>query len=911
MLPELCTASYGNRRDLYRSVKRLPVLVEVAVALFVFRSYGDPTAPTLRLPDTVRPLRYSASLQLTPGQDRFSGTIRIDLDVRQPTSTVWLNAKALQFESGSISHGGSRIGVQFESVPKDFLAVKTPEPLAAGKVQLEIKYTGEVSRTLTDGAFQQQQGKDWYIFTKFEPVTARRVFPCFDEPSFKVPWTLTLTFPKDLKAFSNTEEASEQSRAGDMKAVTFGETKPLPSYLIAFGIGQFDVVPTAPIGKNHRSGRIIVPRGRASEAAYAASITPKLVELLENYFGTVYPYEKLDQIVVPLTTAWGAMENAGLIAYGDFLLSPPQQDTELRKRNRAATMEHEMSHQWFGDLVTTAWWDDIWLNEAFASWLESKLLNEWKPEWNIKADSARFDGIMRADSLTTARKIRQPIEAPGDIANAFDGITYGKGEAVIGMFENYIGAQAFQSAVRLYLRQHAWGNATAADLLSAIDQVSPEHHAGAAFASFLNQVGFPLISVEQGCALDNPGPPVLHLSQKRFLPVGSPGRTDQLWQVPVCAVWSDGSGLGLHRECHLLSKASDAFHLQAPKGCPVWLSADANATGYYAWTFVLGEADLADTLVAKGVPEMKAEESAALLRNIELMFSSGLGNLGQDLAFADRFAHGSDPGLMRQSAMMVSNVSRFVPQNLRERYAAWIRALYQSRALELGWYPKPGESQEIRLLRMQIVPLVATRGEHGGLQTQAEKLARRWLADRTALDPDMVEPVLGAAAWNGNRAYFDELVAAVKQTKIRRERLWMLQSLPDFRAPALARASLDLFFESGIDPREMQYNLLDANEQTRQIVWDFVRQSFDRLNQILPGARGIPFGALLPLSASGFCDASHQEQLSTFFQPRLATLPGGARNLANALEDVRLCAARAEVIQPAVSSFLQRVEVPK
>ncbi len=325
---------------------------------------------------------------------------------------------------------------------------------------MQIVYSGEVSRTLTDGAFQQQQDRDWYIFTKFEPVTARRVFPCFDEPSFKVPWQLTLHVPKDLKAFSNTLPVSEQDEADGMKVVRFGETKPLPSYLVAFAVGPFDVVETGPIGKNRRPSRIIVPRGRASEAAYAASITPKMIELLEDYFGTPYPYEKLDQIVVPITAAWGAMENAGMIAYGDFLLSPKAQDTDLLQRRRAEVMEHEMSHQWFGDLVTTAWWDDIWLNEAFASWLSSKLLNEWKPEWNIKAEAAGSLNVMRSDSLTTARKIRQPIEAPGDIANAFDGITYGKGEAVIGMFENYMGATEFQRAIRLYLLQHAWGNAT-------------------------------------------------------------------------------------------------------------------------------------------------------------------------------------------------------------------------------------------------------------------------------------------------------------------------------------------------------------------------------------------------------------------------------------------------------------------
>lgn len=855
-------------------------------------------APALRLPDTVRPVRYSASLRLVPGQNQFSGDIQIELNILKSTDTIWLNAKSLELKGGSISAGGTTLPVGFRSAPNDFLAVKTSSNLAPGRAVLDISYTGEVSRTLTDGAFQQQQGNDWYIFSKFEPVTARRVFPCFDEPGFKVPWQLTINVPKALKVFSNTPAESEEARNDNTKTVRFQQTRPLPSYLVAFAVGPFDVVPTAPIGRNHRPGNIIVPRGRASEAAYAASVTPKLIGLLENYFGTPYPYEKLDQVVVPLTTAWGAMENAGLIAYGDFLLSPPRQETQLRQRGQAAVMEHEMSHQWFGDLVTTAWWDDIWLNEAFASWLESKLLNEWKPDWNIKSDAARSINVMRADSLTTARRIRQPIEAPGDIANAFDGITYGKGEAVIGMFENYVGPEAFQKAVRLYLEQHQWGNATASDLLSAIDQVSPQSGAGAAFSTFLNQVGFPLVTATVRCAGN---PSQVQLTQTRFLPVGSPATPGQLWQVPVCAVWNDAAGA--HRDCKLLTKASDTWTLNGLRGCPTWFSADSSATGYYAVSYE--PAAVAGNLVRNGLPNLQPAEAAATLRNIQLMFSSGLGDLHQDLGFAQHFSRSTDAGLVRQSAGLVESVSSFVPDNLHAEYAAWIRSLYQASAHELGWNPKPGESPEIRQLRIEIVPLVATRGEDSELQGQAAGLAHTWLKERTSLDPDMVVPVLSTAAWNGNRAFFEELVNAIRQTKVRRERQWIIAALPAFRDPTLAQAALDLIFEPGVDPREFERNLLAASDENREILWKFVQQNFDRLNNTLPGARGIPFGANLPLAAAGFCDASHREQVDAFFQPRIANLPGGARNLANTLERIELCAARAGVVQPAAASFMQ------
>ena len=668
--------------------------------------------------------------------------------------------------------------------------------------------------------------------------------------------------------FSNTEESSERPGGNNTKSVRFKETKPLSSYLVAFAVGPFDVVPVAPIGRNRRLGNIIVPRGRGAEAANAASVTPKLIRLLEDYFGTPYPYEKLDQIVVPITTAWGAMENAGLIAYGDFLLSPTQEDTELHQRSRAHVMEHEMSHQWFGDLVTTAWWDDIWLNEAFASWLSTKLLDEWKPEWDIQADAARSTAVLRADSLTSARKIRQPIAAPGDIANAFDGITYGKGKAVIGMFENYVGATEFQHAVRFYLQRHAWSNATSSDLLAAIDRIAPDKHAGAAFSTFLNQVGFPLVTVQQECALDNPAQPLLHVSQTRFRPKGSPPAPDQLWQVPVCAVWRHSDGM--HRECKLLTKSSDVFTLDAARGCPIWLSADANAAGYYATSY---DEPMLDRLVP-GIWQMQSAERAATFRNIQLMFSSGLGNLQRDLAFTDDVSRGRDRGLVRQSAEMIGSLDNFVDEGLRDKYSAWIRSLYQSRAHELGWQPKRVESIETRLLRIEILPLVATRGADMELQAEARKLAREWLKDRTVLSSDMVEPVLSAAAWNGNRAFFDELVTALKETKVVRERLRIAGAFQAFQNPDLARAALDLFFTNDIDPRELEHNLFDASPETRPIMWSFVQEHFDKLNRRLPGARGIPFGAILPRVAAGFCDAQHREQVSAFFQARHFTRRG-------------------------------------
>ncbi len=886
-------------------MRRLLVLVLCVCASAV--ALAQTPAPKLRLPTIVVPVSYSADLTDTPGQDKFRGAVTIELSVREATPIFWIHAKELEFSELSLQVDGSTLAATSESAPNDLVAIKPAHPLLPGSATLRIAYSGTVSRSLTDGAFQQVQSNNWYVFTKFEPITARRVFPCFDEPSFKTPWRLTLHVPADLKAFSNTNIESERNESASTKAVSFHTTKPLPSYLVAFAVGPFDVVETSPVGRNRVVSRIIIPRGRASEARHAASITPKLIDLLENYFGTPYPYEKLDQVVVPLTTAWGAMENAGLIAYGDFLLSPLEADTELRERSRAATMEHEMSHQWFGNLVTIAWWDDIWLNEAFASWIELKLLDEWHPDWQLRADSARSIAVFRADSLTTSRKIRQPIESPGDIGTAFDGITYGKGQAVIQMFEHYVGADPFRQAVRLYLQQHAWGNATSADLLAAIDQTVPNEGIGAAFSTFLNQTGFPLINATILCPSNAAA--TVKFEQQRFMPFGSGPRLSaggtassqpQLWQVPVC--YEFGDELGQHRDCTLLKTRSADVPLIGAQACPLWLFADGHAAGYYAVNY---PANQEKQLLIHGLRHLSAAESAALLRNVQINFSSGLGSEQQELSTAAAFASSGDLGLVRQSAVILAGIDEWVAHAQRGAYAERLRELYGDRAHQLTWLPRPAELYEVRQLRIELLPLITNQGEDEELVGQARLIAQRWLKNHSTLDPDLVEPLLYAVAAHSGREFFNQLVAGIRSTPIQRERAWMIAALNAFRDPVLNRSALDLLFDPSLDPRELRILLFSSNPETRQDVLDFTKQNFDRLNARLPSARGVPFAATLPNVAAAFCDAAHRADTDSYFSPRVTPLPGGTRNLDNTLERISLCAARAPLAKQAVANFLQ------
>lgn len=868
---------------------RASALLLVSLSLFA-------QAPRLRLPDTVAPLAYEVDLRLTPGVDDFAGRVRIDVEVRRATSVIWLHAKELEITAARVGDSPAVAEVH----DGDFVAITSSSAVAAGRTTLVLEYRGKASRTLTDGIFQQRDRGDWYIFTKFEPVTARRAFPCFDEPSFKTPWQLTLHVPAGLKAVSNTPVESEQSAGDGTRTVRFARSKPLPSYLVAFAVGPFDEVAVPPIGRGRVPGRIYTPHGRGAEAAYAASRTPEAIRRLEEYFGTPYPYEKLDQVVVPLTTAWGAMENAGMIAYGQSLLARPGEDTPTRERGRLSTMVHEMSHQWFGDLVTPPWWDDIWLNEGFASWMTSKILRDWHPEWNVRVSQVGgANNVMGSDALVTARRVRQTIEAPGDIAAAFDSITYSKGAAILNMFESWLGEETFRKGIRAYLDRHIWRTATTRDLLVSLSEAAG-WDVDAAFSSFLDQSGAPLLTANVDCS---GAIPVLELRQERFLPLGSKGSAAAAWKLPVCVRWSDGRAE--HRQCALLDKVNAKIPVDGAASCPAWIFANAGAAGYYRSAY---GGPWFERLVDRGIGKLTREERASALYSVQALLGAGKVDAEHAVALAMTFGDSEEREVVAASVRIANIVGQAAPDNMQANHARFLRTWLGKRARQLGWTNRPGDSDDTRAIRSAIVPLLAIGGEDPELGAQATKLAAAWIQDRKSVDREMAPLILVAAARRGGRALFDRLVTEMRKTTDQRERMEMGVALAAFKDPSIMRDALALILNpgEGLDARELTRMITTQWRETRDTVWDFVKQNFEVLNARLPGARGIPYAATLPNVMSGFCSEQDAAAVQGFFEPRLASLSGGPRNLARAVEEIRLCAARRSALQPGAERFLRR-----
>ncbi len=853
--------------------------------------------PKLRVPDNVQPIRYAVDLTIVPDRDTFGGTVDINIDIRTATAVIWLDASDLQIQEASFrSASGALAKADVLDGGTDFEGFSFDHPVS-GKGVLHVSYQGKISRNSSAGLFQMKEADQWYVYSQFEPTDARRAFPCFDEPGFKVPWQLTLHVPKDDVALANSPELSHADEPDGMQAVTFKESKPLPSYLVALAVGRFDIVDAGKVGKTPL--RIITPRGKGANAKYAVESIPQLLKLLEDYFGIPYPYEKLDSIAMPISNF--AMENAGLITYGEtLLLSKPEDDTINRQRECAIVTAHEMAHQWFGDLVTTAWWDDIWLNEAFASWMENKIVAEWKPDWHIDVTMVNDRlGAMSEDSLVSTRKIRQPIESNNDIANAFDGITYKKGEAVIQMFETWIGKEKFRKGIKLYLKQHAWGVATAKDFEAGISSAAGLDIAPA-FDTFLNQAGVPEVSV----ALDCSGKPALDVAQKRLLPIGSQGSTKQTWQIPICVAYeSDGA---THHQCEFLSDPRSRMVLKSAKSCPAWLEPNDGENGYYQADYKNG---LLDKVLADQGAHLSLAERVGVLGNVESLVNSGDLSPRVALGLVPEFSR--DPN--REIAASVMGIAGIVkdnavPDELREKGARFIREVFGARAAELGWIAKPDENRDARLLRQQLVPFVAASGERE-LISGADLLTRKWLDDRTAIAPEMISPVLRVAAEFGNSDLFDRLHEAALKEQNQHQRELIIGALGAFRDPEIARRAMALTLTKEFDARESFHSLMFGPlqyPQTRDLPFQFVEQNIDKLLAVIPREVGEDYAATFPFVGGAFCDATHRAAVQTFFEDRVKTFTGGPRNLAQALEEIDLCMAKRKALAPELGAFLQR-----
>jgi alanyl aminopeptidase len=850
-------------------------------------------APKLRLPNDAKPTEYAVQLTIDPQKNDFSGIVTIDLEIAKQISTLWLNATEIQIQKVELTEKSkTQTGSVLPIKDEEFVGLSFTQPIGPGTAKLTITYTGVISDKDNDGIFKMKDGDSWYVYTQFEADTARRAFPCFDEPAYKVPWLIELHVPKDAIALTNSPQESEKVE-GATKVVRFVKSHPLPSYLVAFAVGSFEFVGDSKIGKNGTPSRIVTPKGRTAEAKWAVESTTPIFNLLEEYFGIPYPYEKLDQIAIPKVGF--AMEHPGLVTYGEeIMLTKPGNETLDFKHGWASVCAHELAHQWFGDLVTMTWWDDTWLNESFASWMGTKIVMRFKPEWDEHiveiADRAR---VMKEDSLASARKIREPIRSKDDIENAFDSITYGKGEAILQMFESWVGEEKFRNGVQQYLKKYEWSNATADDFLNSISQAS-NADVVSAFSTFLNQSGVPLISTQVQCGASSN----VNFEMSRSTPLGSVAPSNQLWQVPVCVKYE----IADHENgnCYLL-KSKDEKTVLDKNGCPQWFFANRDGWGYY---HVKYSEDQLNALTKDGGKELSVAERVTLINDFSALMHMGKMPASEALKNLSALLQDHNRHIIVTAIEVLKDLDQpLVTEEIRPKYAAFIQNHFGPLARELGWRPRPGEDDNTKLLRKDLMPFMAQQGDDRELGKEAYNLATQWVKDRKAVDPEMVPGVLCAAAVHGDEALLTLYEQEAKRTQDPEERSEIFMAMSCFENPDVARKVFDIAVSKDFDIRDSMNSAweMQMHPRTGYLVYDFVTKNFDAIAKRLP--RG--YDAELPRVGQVYCDEDHAKQVEAFFKPHAEKISGAPRLLDQTLERIHLCAAFRKAQQPSFVQFLQ------
>jgi alanyl aminopeptidase len=856
---------------------------------------ADETVPDGPLPDGVTPLGYTLWMEVVPNRDRFRGRVDIRVRVDAPRRLIWLHGRDVNVtEAEILPDGAEPIVARYRQENDDGAAsLRTSEEIPAGEAILSLTYDAPFDRQLK-GLYRVDTGGESYAFTQFEATSARLAFPCFDEPRWKTPFDLTLSVLPGHEAIANTSAASTRE-VGDMKEVRFATTEPITTYLVAMAVGPLDIVDHAAIPANDVRDRAIpfrgvAARGQGARLAYALEHTAPLLAWLESYFGIPYPYDKLDIIAVP-DFASGAMENVGAITFREALLLLDTNAPEEQRRDFAYVMAHELAHMWFGNLVTMPWWDDIWLNEAFATWMGNKTVRHVHPEYHADEDMiASVHRAMRADSLTNARQIRQPIESTHDIRNAFDSITYVKGGGVLEMFERFVGEDTFRDGVREYLNAHRFRTATSDDFLDAISRTAGRD-IGTPFRTFLMQPGVPLVSAS--CADGT-----VTVRQTRYFPIGSAGDAAASWQLPVCVRHANGS------TCELVTGAEGAIPIEG--GCPSWWMPNAHAAGYYRWSMPAADVD---TLMRSGWSRLSVRERLSVVDNLIAGHDADTIDAAVVLAAMPRAAQDNARAVATAPMSLASFTRSYVvPEGDRTAVERWAASLYSARARRLGWTARRNEDGEAAILRASVLSFLAFTARDARTRRDAADRGRRYVGfggdgaiHADVVPADLSGVALSAAVQEGDAAFFDHVVTKLFESNdalFRSEALWALGATHD---PALGQRALELSLDSRLRVNEVTETLSAqmSMPETRARAWAWLRENFDRVFARVATTRA----GWAPWLTASFCSEEAAAEVEAFFGPRIEALPGGPRNMRGALEAIRLCVARVGAQRESAVSF--------
>jgi len=834
----------------------------------------DPAAPKGKLPDAAQPTAYRLAFTIDPDQPRFAGHDEIDVKVKAPTRSLYMHGRDLRVASAVAKVGGRTIPARYTQVdPTGVVRLDFAQPLPAGAVTLVFDYDGAFNDSAS-GLYRVQVANRWYSWTQFESIDARAAFPSFDEPGFKTPFTVSIaTKPGDV-AVSNAREA-RVTRVGALERHDFEPTRPLPTYLVALVTGPFahnkGSIPATPQRSAPLPLGVVATQAQTGKTDYVMAETPRIVSLLERYFGQAFPFPKLDQIGSPVMP--GAMENAGADIYGDGILFLDPGATTGQKQTFGMVVAHELSHQWFGDLVTPAWWDDIWLNESFANWMGFRIGGEWRPELNIGVGGLNEGfSAMNTDALEVGRPIHQAITENGQIDSAFDNITYGKGGQVIAMIAAYLGDEKFKAGVRLHLSRHMYGNATSEQFFAALADAAKDPRVVAAMRSFVDQPGVPLVTfTRNGTSLT--------AMQSRYAFLGSTPKPER-WTIPLC--YRAGSA----KDCTLLDGPSTTL---SGVGRGVFMP-NAGGTGYYR--FDLPTADW-NALIATGAT-LSPAEATATVDSLWASFRAGRAPASALIAAARTMAANPDSGAASSGGERLAGLALrgVIPADAMPAYRRLIANIYAPKLAALGFDPAAGahagDTPERQQLREALVGLVAFEARDPAISGKLEAAGERYLAgDTKALDQAYIGAGLAMVVAKGGVATARKLInlalgsedPVVRQSALR-------------AAASSGRADVATYLLGLEDARLRSYDrlaligTLATSEGTVEQTGDWVLANYDKL---LAGGSGVFITSRLPNTLSYQCSAAQATRIEQVLGPKVRAAGAGVLDFERLVEQVRHC----------------------
>ncbi|HTB76814.1 MAG TPA: M1 family metallopeptidase [Polyangiaceae bacterium] len=877
-------------------------------------AHADPPGPDAnppspredgRLPATAVPQRYHVALTIDPTKPRFSGTTTIEIDLPQPTYSVVLNARDMTVSRAVARVGGVETAVTATprlasgGVTPEELVLEFAKPLPAGPAVVEIAYDAPFASDLAGLYRVEEQGR-WYAYTQFESTDARRAFPCFDEPGFKTPYEVTITAPAGMIALSNSPETQSVPASADGALLhTFAPSPPLPTYLVAFAVGDFDV---AEGRKEPFPIRVITTKGRAHLASVALDVAAALIDKLGEYFDMRYPYAKLDLVAVPDFAA-GAMENPGLVTFRDvLLLIDPLHATTSTRRAQAEVIAHEFAHQWFGDLVTMKWWNDIWLNEGFATWAEAKVVDQWKPNFGATMGQiANVEHVMDTDALRSARAVREPVRSTSDAMEAFDGITYQKGAAVLRMIESFLGPDVFQRGVQRYVHENAWKNASADDLFKALDFVSTQKVDELA-SGFLDHPGVPQVFSSYKC-LGATGR--LELRQSEWHPLGEPAsppesaRDKRAWTLPVC-VAVDGQKT---RNCFTLGSEPIARDPGA-HSCPAWIYPNANQAGYYRF---LVERDKLFALAHAG-RALDPTERLGLVSNAWAGVRQGAIAPSTLLDFLPLFDAETNRYVVEQVIDALRGVDQaLVEEGARAAYEKYVGARLAGRKRALGWWPPSGHEElddDLALERRSVLWALGELANDETTLAEADRYAGAWLRNRSNVAADTAAVAVPLASIGAGEARLVELREAARSSPTPDDRVIAIRAMGMFDDPVVLRKAFDLALGDELKLSEWRYlfGAAGGHRAARPVLYAWEKENWAKIRARAPNslARGMVD------VAGAMCTHADQDDAQAFFSGATQGMEGVKRPLDEALESAGLCVALREHGAQEVTQYLKK-----